>query len=62
MKIRQNMMIEAIFSHFYTEFNDSLLTADLNILLFRDEMNLTDAQIEAEYRFANPNGAYYKEK
>lgn len=62
MKIKENMMIEAIFNLFFTPFNEELLEQDLTYLFLRDEMALTREQIEAERRFANPYGIYYKEK
>lgn len=62
IKIKENMMIEAIFNLFFTPFNEELLEQDLTYLFLRDEMALTREQIEAERRFANPYGIYYKEK
>lgn len=58
---KNSMMLTAIFEHFFTPINDSLLENDLYKTLFVDGLGLTNEVIEAEQRLNNPKGSYFKE-
>lgn len=59
---KRNMMLEAIFNIFYTEFDEEQLRYDLNLALTSDEFNVTPDLIDAEYRYHHPEGNYFHKK
>lgn len=59
---KMGIMVEAIFNQFYTKFDDELLRHDLSLGLLSDEFNVTPELVEAEQRYRNPEGNYYRKK
>ena len=62
MKYKNNMMLEALFNVFYTEFDTDKLREDLELAMTSDEFNVTPALLDAEYRFNHPEGNYFTRK
>ncbi|MBQ2884813.1 MAG: hypothetical protein IJE43_13720 [Alphaproteobacteria bacterium] len=59
-KVKNDMMLKAIFEKIFTPINEELLLNDLyQVLIFEDELALDTADIEAEHRLSHPEGYYY---
>ena len=58
-----NMMLSALFELYFTPINDSLLFNDVQrVLKFKDDLNLTVEDIQAEDRLDHPEGIYYNRR
>ena len=60
---KNNMMLTALFEHFFTPIDENLLLNDLyQVHIIEDELNLQFEDIEAENRLSHPEGYYYKKR
>ena len=62
-KVRNDIMLKALFELFFTQFDETLLLNDLyQTQLLADELALEPIDIEAEHRLTHPEGNYYTKK
>ncbi len=59
---KNNMMLQALFEHFFTPFDTDLLKNDLYTMLYKDELDLDTPDLQAEERLEHPEGSYYHRK
>lgn len=62
-KVKINMMVEALFSVFFTPFNEEKLEEDMNLRkVVNSPVDETAETVAAEYRLFHPEGHYYERR
>lgn len=61
-RIKHDMMLEALFNLFFTEFDEALLAEDLDAVELMDRSNQSREDARVQQRLKHPEGAYFHRK